>query len=72
LNLPDRWTWAELRHRFVLTSEEKRVICFVIAALLLGLGTKCYRDKHPQTSIKIEKKHSASRSARDKVSKPRD
>jgi hypothetical protein len=72
LNLPDRWTWAELRHRFVLTPEEKRVICFVIAALLLGLCTKCYRDAHPQTSVKIEKKNSASRAARGKPSKPRD
>jgi hypothetical protein len=66
LNLPDRWTWAELRHRFVLTPEEKRVIVFVIAALLLGLGTKCYRDSHRQVEVKIEKKHSASRAARER------
>ncbi|HEY6070183.1 MAG TPA: hypothetical protein VIU85_02335 [Chthoniobacterales bacterium] len=72
MNLPDRSSWAELRHRFVLTPEEKRVICFVIAALALGLGTKCYRDAHPRTSIKIEKKHSASRAATDKTSKSRD
>jgi hypothetical protein len=72
LNLPDRWTWAELRHRFVLTPEEKRVITFLIAALLLGVGTKCYRDLHRQPEIKIEKKHSTSRPARGKASKPRD
>ena len=48
MKIPERWTWAELRHRFVLTPEEKRVVAFVLAALLLGLGTKCYRDTHPQ------------------------
>jgi hypothetical protein len=56
LNFPERWTWAELRHRFVLTPEEKRVVVFVVAALLLGLGTKCYRDTHPQAPPKIDKK----------------
>jgi hypothetical protein len=68
LNLPDRWTWAELRHRFVLTPEEKRVIGFVIAAVLLGLGTKCYRDTHRPTGAQIEKKHSVSH--RERRSKP--
>ena len=57
MNLPDAWTWAELRHKFVLTPEEKRVIGFVIAALLLGLGTKYYRDTHWQQPVEIEKKH---------------
>ena len=51
------WTQGELRHRFVLTPEEKRVIIFVIAAFLLGLVTKCYRDSRPQSPVKIEKKH---------------
>jgi hypothetical protein len=63
LKLPDRWTWAELRHRFVLTAEEKRVITFVIAAFLLGLGTKCYRDAHPQLPASIEKKHARGQKA---------
>jgi len=44
----ERWSWEELRHRLVLTPEEKRVVSFVVIALLLGLGTKCYRDAHPQ------------------------
>ena len=48
--------WAELRHKFVLTPEEKRVIVFLIAALLLGLTTKCYRDTHRPLDVKIEKK----------------
>jgi hypothetical protein len=53
----NRWNWDELRHRFVLTPEEKRVISFVIVAFLLGLGTKCYRDAHPQAPLAIDKKH---------------
>jgi hypothetical protein len=63
LKLRDSWTWAELRHKFVLTPEEKRVIGFVVAALLLGLGTKCYRDTHPQLPTRIDKTHSHSRKA---------
>jgi len=58
LKLPDRRRWDELRHRLVLTSEEKRVIAFVVAAFLLGVGTKCYRDSHPKTPAAVEKKHS--------------
>jgi hypothetical protein len=53
----DRWSWDELRHRFVLTPEEKRVMSFVIAALLLGLATKCYREAQPQPPSLVEKKH---------------
>jgi hypothetical protein len=60
LKLFERWNWDELRHRFVLTPEEKRVISFVIVAFLLGLGAKCYRDAHPQTPPAIDKKHSRS------------
>jgi hypothetical protein len=32
---------------FVLTKEEKRVICFVMLAILVGLGVKEYRRGHP-------------------------
>jgi hypothetical protein len=39
--------FKEARQRFVLTHEEKRVVGFVLAAFVLGLGTKCYRDAHP-------------------------
>lgn len=35
------------REIFVLTPEEKRTICFVLIAVLLGLATKHYRDTHP-------------------------
>ena len=31
----------------ILTSQEKGIMGFVIAAFLLGLGTKCFRDLHP-------------------------
>jgi len=61
LKVPERSQWDELKHRFVLTPEEKRVICFVIAALLLGVGTKCYRDTHPRPPVQMEKKHLHSR-----------
>lgn len=32
---------------FVLTREEKRVVCFVVLAILIGLGVKEYRRRHP-------------------------
>ncbi|OLD86848.1 MAG: hypothetical protein AUG81_10380 [Verrucomicrobia bacterium 13_1_20CM_4_54_11] len=35
---------------FVLTKEEKRVICFVMLAILVGLGVKEYRRGHPANS----------------------
>jgi hypothetical protein len=41
------WRWSELRQKLVLTPEEKRVIIFILTAFVLGLATKCYRDKHP-------------------------
>lgn len=31
---------------FVLTSEEKRTICFVCAAFVIGIAAKSYREKH--------------------------
>ena len=63
MKLPKSWEWEELRHKLVLTPEEKRVITFVIAALLLGLGTKCYRETHPQLPMQIDKTHSHARKA---------
>jgi hypothetical protein len=36
---------------FVLTVGEKKVICFILLALILGLATKQYREKRlPPTS----------------------
>ena len=35
---------------FVLTKEEKRVICFVMLAILLGLGVKEYRGHTANSS----------------------
>jgi hypothetical protein len=61
LKFSERWSWDELRHKLVLTPEEKRIICFVVAALILGLGTKCYRDTHPQPPVEMAKKHLHSR-----------
>jgi hypothetical protein len=44
-----RWRFKldQARQRFRLTSTEKRVIVFILAAFVLGLVTKCYRDAHP-------------------------
>jgi KTSC domain len=58
---PASWSWEELRHRFVLTAEEKRVVAFVLAAFILGVGTKCYRDTHPRHPPPIEQKHKRQR-----------
>ena len=65
MRLSGRWNWDEWRQRLVLTSEEKRVISFVIAAFLLGLGTKCYRDSHPPKPTMIDKKHSRAEKIHD-------
>ena len=35
------------REIFVLTPEEKKTVCFVLIAFILGLATKHYRDTHP-------------------------
>jgi hypothetical protein len=41
----------QVRQRFRLTSMEKRVVLFVVAAFVLGLVTKCYRDAHPSPPL---------------------
>jgi hypothetical protein len=35
---------------FVLTKEERRVVCFVMLAILVGLGVKEYRRGHPAST----------------------
>lgn len=40
------------REIFVLTPQEKKTICFVLIAFVLGLATKFYRDRHPTPSSK--------------------
>jgi hypothetical protein len=42
------------REIFVLTPEEKRTICFVLIAFILGLATKHYRETHLPSSSPIE------------------
>lgn len=52
------------REIFVLTPEEKRTLCFVLAAFVLGLATKHYRTAHPlPASVNTEVKSSVSASA---------
>jgi len=36
------------REIFVLTPEEKKTICFVLIAFVLGLATKYCRDSYPR------------------------
>jgi hypothetical protein len=40
------------REIFVLTPEEKKTVCFVLIAFVLGLATKYYRDAHPAAASK--------------------
>jgi hypothetical protein len=40
------------REIFVLTPEEKRTVCFVLIAFVLGLATKSYRDAHSAPTSK--------------------
>src|SRR5687767_1980707 len=40
------------REIFVLTTDEKRTLCFVLIAFVLGLATKSYRDNHPRPAPK--------------------
>jgi len=63
LKFPEDWKWDELKHRLVLTPEEKRVVTFVLAAFILGLGTKCYRDRHSHPPAPTDKKLSHVRTA---------
>jgi hypothetical protein len=66
---------ASARQRFVLTAREKRVVGFILAAFVLGLGTKYYRDNHRQASPTPPKtvtlKQSPDESIRKAVSKDR-
>jgi hypothetical protein len=58
--LKKRWPkrWQDFRSYYlVLTPGEKRVIAFICAAFLLGLTTKCYRDKNPQSVPYVDPKH---------------
>lgn len=64
MKIRENLKWTELKHRLVLTPEEKRVIIFVIAAIFLGVATKCYRDSHRKPPVQIEKKHATSRHGR--------
>jgi hypothetical protein len=52
-----RFRFDEVRQRFRLTPTEKRVAAFVLAAFVLGLATKCYRDTHLQQAVLINKDH---------------
>lgn len=61
------------REIFVLTPEEKRTICFVLIAFVLGLATKSYRDAHPSLLPKpdINVRGHATPNSRHEVRAPR-
>jgi hypothetical protein len=52
------------REIFVLTPEEKRIICFVLIAFVLGLATKYHRTAHslPSSTAVNESASAASHS----------
>src|SRR6476469_243490 len=64
-----RFKFDDVRQRFRLTPTERRVVAFVVAAFVLGLVTKCYRDAHPSpTPIQTHSgKSRVSRSSSAKV-----
>ena len=68
-----RFKFDEVRQRFRLTPTERRVAVFVVAAFVLGLITKCYRDAHPSpTPVQTHSgKSRVSRSSSAKVDQPR-
>jgi hypothetical protein len=51
------------REIFVLTPEEKRTICFVLIAFLLGLATKHYRSVDAVTPLQAAVDQTATTSA---------
>src|SRR5439155_9114157 len=66
-----RFKFEQVRQRFRLTPTEKRVAVFVLAAFLLGLVTKCYRDAHPSPAA-IESNANHGRRARTAPTSSRD
>ncbi|MGZ5523038.1 MAG: hypothetical protein ACXWF1_07860 [Chthoniobacterales bacterium] len=64
---------AQRRHIFVFTAEEKKAAACVIAALLLGLATKHYRDTHPRPSPQLSQRqqYAAQRAAKTAAARAR-
>jgi hypothetical protein len=56
--LKERWLskFQAMRERLVLTSQEKRVVIFILVAVGLGLAVRHCRDMHSETPAKIDKK----------------
>jgi hypothetical protein len=54
--------FQSLAERSLLTPEEKRVVCFVLAAFFLGVTVKHYRDTHhgtpPPANANVRSVHS--------------
>jgi len=50
------------RQLFVFTPAERKTIAFVLCALILGIATKNYREKHPRPAQQpIAKEHHSSK-----------
>ena len=61
------------RQIFVLTPDEKKAVACVLAALLLGLGTKHYRSTHPRPAPAptAREQHAAQKSAKAAAARAR-
>jgi len=51
------------REIFVLTPDEKRTVCFVLIAFVLGLATKHYRASHAVTPVQAAVDHTITTAA---------
>jgi hypothetical protein len=51
------------REIFVLTPEEKRTVCFVVLAFVIGLATQHYRAAHAVTPLQAAVDHTMTTAA---------
>src|SRR5262249_5134166 len=65
-----RFRFDEVRQRFRLTPTEKLVAVFVVAAFVLGLATKCYRDVHSSSDPAAQKMEQANSIRTTKAKRP--
>src|SRR5262249_24289149 len=71
-DLKKGWSFKfdEVRQRFRLTPTEKLVAVVVVAAFVLGLATKCYRDTHSSPRPAAQKMKQATSIRTTKAKRP--